>query len=268
MPPDDWRQYLITFDTRQEAEDLAAQELRSALATLETEDAITRWFFTRKFPQWRVRYQPAPQCAQHPLDQALEEWKARGRITEWTRGIYEPEEYAFGGPTAMDTAHTLFWHDSRTILEHLSRIPHGGTGQRRELSIMLCSLLMRSAGQDFYEHGDVWARVAEERSLPSGVSREQLHRLGSDLVRLILVDTGPKSPLLREGAPLEWLIPWAEAFSEAGRDLGEHARTGTLTRGLRAVLAHHVLFHFNRIGLSATTQSVLAHAAATAVFDT
>ena len=36
--------------------------------------------------------------------------------------------------------------------------------------------------------------------------------------------------------------------------------------GLRDVLAHHVIFHWNRLGLATPTQAVLAHAAADAVF--
>nr|WP_143267114.1 lantibiotic dehydratase C-terminal domain-containing protein [Amycolatopsis thailandensis] len=55
--------------------------------------------------------------------------------------------------------------------------------------------------------------------------------------------------------------------STAGVDLGRLARVGTLRRGLRAVLSHHVIFHWNRIGLSYGTQAILAHAVKTAVLD-
>lgn len=54
---------------------------------------------------------------------------------------------------------------------------------------------------------------------------------------------------------------WAAAFHNAGTELGDLARNGTLRRGLRAVLAHHVIFAWNRIGLSHTTQSLLANVA-------
>ena len=46
--------------------------------------------------------------------------------------------------------------------------------------------------------------------------------------------------------------------------LGAAASAGTLGRGLRAVLAQTVIFHWNRLGLSAITQAVLTHAAASA----
>jgi hypothetical protein len=40
----------------------------------------------------------------------------------------------------------------------------------------------------------------------------------------------------------------------------------TCTGGLRDVLAHHVIFAWNRLGLPSATQVVLAAAAKTAVF--
>jgi thiopeptide-type bacteriocin biosynthesis protein len=54
---------------------------------------------------------------------------------------------------------------------------------------------------------------------------------------------------------------WHDAFSDAGLRLGESARHGELDRGLRAVLTHVVIFHWNRLGLPASTQGILATAA-------
>lgn len=44
------------------------------------------------------------------------------------------------------------------------------------------------------------------------------------------------------------------------------AKDGNLIRGLRAVIAHQVLFHWNRMGLPASTQTTLARAAAHVAF--
>jgi hypothetical protein len=41
----------------------------------------------------------------------------------------------------------------------------------------------------------------------------------------------------------------------------------TKERGTRDILAHHVIFHWNRIGLPYKTQSILAHAAKTVIFS-
>ncbi|ABW14727.1 hypothetical protein Franean1_5369 [Parafrankia sp. EAN1pec] len=48
------------------------------------------------------------------------------------------------------------------------------------------------------------------------------------------------------------------------RRAGAAAQTH-LGRGLRAILTHVLIFHWNRLGLSATSQAVLAHAAAAAL---
>lgn len=59
---------------------------------------------------------------------------------------------------------------------------------------------------------------------------------------------------------------WLTAFGEAGTALRTLRENGKLTRGIRAVIALHVIFHWNRIGLAATEQATLARAAKDAVF--
>ncbi|MFD4830508.1 hypothetical protein ACFWPV_11745 [Streptomyces uncialis] len=49
-----------------------------------------------------------------------------------------------------------------------------------------------------------------------------------------------------------------EAFADGGLRLRRLAADGHLTRGLRAVLAHHAIFAFNRAGVSATEQAATA----------
>jgi thiopeptide-type bacteriocin biosynthesis protein len=61
--------------------------------------------------------------------------------------------------------------------------------------------------------------------------------------------------------PLSFAESWAAAFDHAGQALAATANEGTLERGTRDILAHHVIFHWNRIGLSATTQNILANVA-------
>ncbi|WP_433261372.1 thiopeptide-type bacteriocin biosynthesis protein [Actinosynnema sp. CS-041913] len=60
--------------------------------------------------------------------------------------IYEPEGHAFGGPDGMTVAHRLFHSDSRHSLVHL-RTGQAAIGER-ELPVLLCSTLLRGAGQD------------------------------------------------------------------------------------------------------------------------
>jgi thiopeptide-type bacteriocin biosynthesis protein len=80
------------------------------------------------------------------------------------------------------------------------------------------------------------------------------------------VDTGPRSTLTTPAGQLAGIATWINGFHTAGMALNDLNLHGHLDRGLRAVLAHHVLFHWNRLGLPYDTQSTLAHAARQAVF--
>jgi len=196
---------------------------------------------------------------------ALEALVARHLVATWWETIYEPETIVFGGPHAMDTAHRLFHADSKGILGYLGRpgpaAPPERTPGRRELSLLLCSLLMRSAGQEWSEQGDVWHQVSQFRPLPADTPPQRLRDMQPTLRRLMSVDAGSTSTLMGHGGPLAVFRPWAAAVEEAGAALRDAAFIGRLDRGIRKVLAHHVLFHLNRLGLPDTTQAILAKAA-------
>jgi protein-L-isoaspartate(D-aspartate) O-methyltransferase len=186
----------------------------------------------------------------------------QGRIVGWTAGIYEPEVVAFGGAAAMDVAHELFHDDCRTILEWLGRTGTVGTLSReigrRELALLLCSVLLRGGGQDWFEQGDVWARVLQYRPTHDALPPPgRLRVLRPAMYRLMTVDVSPTSALVA-GGPLAAMSGWLAAFQRAGQKLADLARRGELERGLRAVLTHHVIFHWNRLGLSYAEQSTLA----------
>lgn len=85
--------------------------------------------------------------------------------------------------------------------------------------------------------------------------------------RLITTDVHPLTDPAR-GGPLRGHGAWFAAFELAGQSLAELARHGQLRRGLRAVLAHHVVFHANRAGLTLADQATLAALATDTVFAT
>ncbi|MGH3827705.1 MAG: hypothetical protein ACRDQX_11110, partial [Pseudonocardiaceae bacterium] len=89
----------------------------------------------------------------------------------------------------------------------------------------------------------------------------RMENLTGALRRLMTLDTAPTGTLFGTGGPLTFAAPWATAFGEAGRALGNAARNGALVRGLRDVLAHHVIVHWNRRGLADQTPAILAQAA-------
>lgn len=123
---------------------------------------------------------------------------------------------------------------------------------------MLCTALMRAAGLDFNEQGDVWARVVEQRPGGGGLPPDPQvwASFTSDVRHLLLGDARAH---LIDG-------DWLTAFEETGRTLRTLREKGMLARGIRAVVSLHVIFHWNRLGLTATTQATLARAAREAVF--
>jgi thiopeptide-type bacteriocin biosynthesis protein len=259
MDPTPWCQLNLRFPRWEDAEAIALSRLGPLLRAAEDDGLLTEWFLIRKSPCWRLRYVPAPGVPDR-LGEGLDALIADQCITGWTEIIYEPETHAFGGSEAMACAHRLFHRDSRHLLDHL----HGPHGEhRREISLMLCSLLMRSAGLDWYEQGDVWARVCTHRALPTATDQTGGDRLNATVHRLITVNG---EEMMRTGGPLADLTGWARAYIEAGEDMKHLAESGQLHRGLRNVLAHHVLFAWNRIGLSYPTQAALAATAKDIIF--
>jgi thiopeptide-type bacteriocin biosynthesis protein len=261
-----WQQLNLTFAGRQAAEHAAAGQLGPALTDAETTGLISSWFFIRK-PWWRVRYLPASAATATAagtfVTRTAQALVDAGHAVRWTPGIYEPETCAFGGPEAMTAAHTLFHADSRHILTYLA-----GTeaDQRRELTLLLCASLMRAAGQDRYEQGDIWAKVCDLRAVMPAATAPSGQREGftAAVRRLISVDTSPHTEV--RSTSLAFADDWLTAFERAGQALQGLTEAGHLTRGIRAICAHHVIFHWNRAGIPGGVQADLARAARQAIF--
>ena len=86
------------------------------------------------------------------------------------------------------------------------------------------------------------------------------------MARLMTADA---RPLCKPGSqgPLAGRDDWVTAFDDACQSLAALASRGQLARGLRAVLAHHIIFHANRAGIILADQAVIAAAATASVFD-
>ncbi|MEU4827724.1 thiopeptide-type bacteriocin biosynthesis protein [Actinomadura sp. NPDC023710] len=246
-----WAQVNIDFPGRdpRARERRAIAHLAPLLPAAEADGLITSWFFIRK-GRWRVRYLPTEpsdrdRCALH------------SQLTQdvaWTGDIYEPEVHAFGGHASMDTAHELFHADSHHLFTYLN----GAAADRRERSLVLCTALMRAAGLEFEEQGDVWARIAEQRVV--------LRREPPDPATWTAFTEDVHRLLLGTARPDDIGEAWLTAFEQAGEQLRALRESGRLTRGVRAVTALHVIFHWNRIGITGSSQAALACAAREAIF--
>lgn len=253
-----WSQLHIEFRDWSNAAALVHHRLRPAL------DQTPAWWFIRKHPHWRVRY--LDHHSKGPVHRALGELAAHGLIVAWHPTRYEPEELAFGGDQAMEIAHDLFASDSPVALDLLVTPDRDDRPGRRELSMLAVSRLARGAGLDWFEQGDLWDQVATLRragALPpraTATASAPVRRgetVDAAMHRLLTLDTGPATDLLRRGSLAPW-ASWLAAHDHAGARLGELARTGRLRRGLRVVLAQHVLFHWNRLALNQHEQFTLA----------
>ncbi|WP_217570659.1 methyltransferase, FxLD system [Streptomyces sp. GbtcB7] len=248
MHPDPWHQHNITFTDRETGKRAVAERLGPILRAAEEDGQLTDWWFMNKQP-WRLRYR-APEPS--PLvELLLNDLVNDGTATAFVRELYEPETDAFGGPQAMDTAHDLFHHDSHHLLRYQ---PGPGRLGRRETVVLLISTLMRAARLDWFEQGDVWAKACVFRPAAQPATPERATVLTAAMQKLMTADA---HSLCLPGGSLEGQADWVAAFEETGTTLARLAIGGRLTRGLRAVVAHHLIFHANRAGLPSGDQSAM-----------
>jgi thiopeptide-type bacteriocin biosynthesis protein len=268
-PSETWDQVVVEFTDWNAAEHTAATVL---VPLLQDPEVTSSWWFLRKHPYWRIRYQPSADAtaglARRQVSRCLDDLTAAGLLRGWRNGSYDPEVLAFGGPAGISIAHQLFCADSVGVLATFGQAALVGNASRpvgrKELSILLCAALMRSTHLDWFEQGDTWHRIALLRPRPQGIATA--HR---DPIRTLLTaDTTPTSPLLGSGGPAATITPWATAFRRAGQSLATAANNSQLQRGLRDILAHLIIFHWNRLGLTLTTQATLARAAQDVIMNT
>ncbi|SDT82702.1 thiopeptide-type bacteriocin biosynthesis domain-containing protein [Streptomyces sp. TLI_053] len=254
-----WVQVYVHPASWPHAEQVLATHLGPYLYQAENSSAVKAWWYVRKHPCWRIRLHPGlattTEALREEVGRRLDALRRAGVITAWWPGIYEPETAALGGPAGIATAHALFHADSRAVLI----AAHRGWSVlgRPELSVLLSSHLLRAAGQEWSEQGDVWHRVARMRPGPPDRPAAG-DRLVGQIGHLLAADT---AALTAPGGRLEHTGTWASAFHIAGQTLATAAHRGELTRGLRALLAHLVVFHWNRLGIPAPVQAALARAA-------
>ncbi|MGH3833645.1 MAG: methyltransferase, FxLD system, partial [Pseudonocardiaceae bacterium] len=251
-----WQQMMLVGADRHRLAPVGFARLAAGLEEAEADGAITGYHFLLKDGGLRLRVAPDQEQARRTMDRILDSLTTHGEISEWVRGVYEPEVFAFGGPAAMDIAHRLFCADSRAALAAAGRANRREPGPR-ETATLLVSALLRVAGLDWYEQGDVWAQVSEHRPVPVLPPSERLAVAFAAMRRLMTVEGAAARVQASEPG---WELRLT-AFETAGRELAQLARSGQLQRGLRAILAHHLIFTFNRAGLAASEQSALSYLA-------
>ncbi|WP_246498134.1 thiopeptide-type bacteriocin biosynthesis protein [Natronoglycomyces albus] len=265
-----WLQTVVCWNDPRHAERVWANLLGPRMNHEVEKGTLTGWFLIRKSPSWLIRYAPAepipPEVARSAVGDIFARAAIADHVSDVTECIYEPETVAFGGDAAMETVHRLFAEDTHHFTRYLALLTApGAVDRRRELSLLLNTALMRAAQQEWFECGDIWALVAAMRGsnnhLPDVADATAL-----TVRQFITADPNTALSRLNE-SEADLVDSWLASYRLAGARLRELGSKGALLRGLRAVLAHIVLFSWNRIGLRLTDQRRLAAAARDAVFS-
>lgn len=252
---DTWYHVHVGFPSWDTAEQAIGHHLAPRLDALHTSGVTGGWWFLRKHPHWRLRIHTAEKIA---VNELLDTLTADGTISSWRPGLYEPETVAFGGPPGMSIGHDLFCADSHGVLTYV-RQQQPGLG-RREISLLLIAGLLHAAELDAFERGDIFANVARHRP-PADEGDPRLAGLANRVRGLLSVPITLDHPLFADDGACAHAMPWLAAHISAGQQLRAAAADNLLDRGLREIITHLVIFHWNRLNLSATAQGALARAA-------
>jgi thiopeptide-type bacteriocin biosynthesis protein len=265
-----WEYWRIEVPEAASARHLVATQLAPLLDRLTREGSVDHWWFLVKHdgaPHVRLRLlagEPALTGRAAPaIEGALEAQRRSGRVSGWRTVPYEPETALFGGGEGMRLSHSLLHRDSRAACRWLG----GERAHTEEASFIAIRGLLTGAELDVFEQGDVWSRVASHRPMPADRLGPALARNGDAVGRLYAARADDVRELLGDGAAYRVLEDWTVELGRSGRALAAAARRGGLRRGLRAILATHVVFHWNRLGLSGAVQAGLAHLVAGWIFD-
>lgn len=269
-PPDpsSWHQVNIEFSDYPTAERTFLAYLLPPLQQETEAGTVGAWWFVRKYPCWRLRVASGRDSTTKDLPErltgALDSAVSWGVVKRWHPTLYEPETTAFGGPEGIKIAHDLFHVDSVGSLDYLHRTRTADSERldAKATSLLVISHLLRAAGQEWSEQGDVWARVEAKRPLPDDVPVARVTAMTSTLRTLLAIDTSLVPADMDQLAPYS---DWLAGMERSGRALADAAHTGNLQLGLRGILARHVLFQWNRMGFATRQQAIWARAAREAI---
>jgi len=172
---------------------------------------------------------------------------------------YEPELAGVGGGDGLSLAHDLFVTDTAHLIGWLRTVRHPEPEtvilERRDLlAIVLGHALLRGSQLDRFEQWDVWLQLGE---LSGAVPASEEPEWGAIIGQLRGTASGVLEDVLGSGGG-ELARNWERALYLAGGRLATAYREGRLQRGLRQVVAMHLLFHCNRLGLSRSTVAAIA----------
>lgn len=175
-----------------------------------------------------------------------------GLIGRWTRGVYEPEVFLFGGEQGLAASHSWFDLDSRLTVAAAGL----SETQRDQVSLLWLQCTVRAVGFDAFERWDVWSKVVHLRQTDEAQYLPLVEPFLAAARRVNAAPTGAVQGALIQLVPgASRLMPDLEAW---GHGFWEACRDGQIKRGARELCAVWALFHFNRMGYAQPRQAFLA----------
>jgi len=227
--------------------------LAPLLARWRRERTIAGWYFMRKPPDLRLRFQgPAPEVDVAPaLATLLGRLRRQGYVRRYFRSVYEPETFQFGGPEAMRLVHAHFAADSAAWLAMDQLWAAGRAALTPEaLTLAVINDLLCRALDGGAEVWDVWCNLAQ-RLPPLSPDQEPPALEPVGLGELLAAASPAEAAILRR---------YARANAALAAGLLRVWSRGRLRCGLRGIFPFVALYHFHRYGLPGSAQAALAAA--------
>lgn len=193
----------------------------------------------------RLRFAPEIQTEVQNLVQAGQE---QGWISAAPLTPYEPEVGLFGGETAMQHAHRFFEMDAWLAL-HAHKLD---TNNRYLTSHLWMTLMLRSCGLDSFEQWDVWQKLGQVRPPARPEHHKLVEQISAAVQRIGSLSTDRLWEELLGRVPEMGV--WKDELTLWGKAMQGLLAHGPLERGLRSILAVHVIFHSNRMLFNLTEQ--------------
>jgi len=225
-------------------------ELRSAVHTWKQSGLLNQFFFVRKPPGLRLRFEPTDPRSKF-ID-TLNTWFSlmvkQDLVIHFQCSTYEHEARRFGGDDGMAIAHQHWTLDSELVLEYecLSGASRGSI-PRTALWATLVNDLFRETLDDSAEIWDVWCRL-DEAFTDLNAEFGDVRRLYNSVAPGMFA--GPKSWQELLPSALEVMLKRAHNSNlEAANQLKMLLRGGALNVGVRSWLTANSIFQANRWGL-------------------
>jgi thiopeptide-type bacteriocin biosynthesis protein len=224
---------------------------------------VDQFFFLHKPPGMRLRFLAPQSQFIAELYEQLDRMVQEQIVQAWSRGVYDPEVYQFGGQVGLDLAHEFFTAESLAVLAyHHLRLQSPVVLAPAEFSLVLLDPFLRQVTEDEWELWDLWCKLELTGRLPGppGTGSES-DNVAAGAVRKVFL------PMLRDyestlsrvsDAERKILLQYRQQLPRLVQRTRQAVESGVLLWGIREIIPFWIIFHWNRMGFDFHRQSRLA----------